>query len=233
MDAPRIAITVGSSGAAKGYDNYIQRVREAGAEPVIAAPGLDAAAFLDTVDALLVTGGTDVDPARYGEPPDPELMQPDGPRDDLEIDLIREAMRRDLPVLAICRGHQVLNVACGGRLQQHIPGDGHRAHDEPPHESRWHDMDVHEASVLASLIGSGRRHVNSRHHQAVRETMLGEGLLPSAISPDGMVEGLESPSHRFVLGVQWHPERPEIIEESRALFAALVEAAREARLAAT
>jgi putative glutamine amidotransferase len=233
MDAPRIAITVGSAGAAKGYDNYILRVREAEAEPVIAAPGLDAAAFLDTVDALLVTGGTDVDPARYGEAPAPELMQPDGPRDALEIDLIREAMRRDLPVLAICRGHQVLNVACGGRLQQHIPGDGHSAHAEAPHESRWHDVDVHEASVLATLIGTGRRQVNSRHHQAVREQMLGEGLLPSAISPDGMVEGLESPSHRFVLGVQWHPERPEIIEESRALFAALVEAAREARLAAT
>ncbi|HZQ36969.1 MAG TPA: gamma-glutamyl-gamma-aminobutyrate hydrolase family protein, partial [Dehalococcoidia bacterium] len=80
MDAPRIAITVGSAGAAKGYDNYIQRVREAEAEPVIAAPGLDAAAFLDSVDALLVTGGTDIDPARYGEAPVPELMQPDGPR---------------------------------------------------------------------------------------------------------------------------------------------------------
>lgn len=233
MDAPRIAITVGSAGAAKGYDNYINRVREAEAEPVIAEPGVDAATFLDTVDALLVTGGTDVDPARYGEAPVPELMQPDGPRDALEIELIREALRRDLPVLAICRGHQVLNVACGGRLQQHVPGDGHSAHAEAPHDSRWHDVDVHEASALATLIGAGRRRVNSRHHQAVREHMLGEGLLPSAISPDGMVEGLESPSHRFVLGVQWHPERPEIIEESRALFAALVEAAREARLAAT
>jgi putative glutamine amidotransferase len=233
MNAPRIAITVGSSGAERGYDNYIQRVRDADAEPVIAAPGLDAVAFLDTVDALLVTGGTDVDPARYGEAADPELMEPDGPRDESEIALIQEAMRRDLPVLAICRGHQVLNVACGGRLQQHIPGDGHRAHAEPPHESRWHDVEVHEASVLATLIGAGPRRVNSRHHQAVRENMLGEGLLPSAISPDGMVEGLESPSHRFVLGVQWHPERPEMSEESRTLFAALAEAAREAHLAAT
>jgi len=227
MYTPRIAITVGSEGSEKGYGNYIKRINEAEAEPVIAAPDCDPEALLDGVDALLLTGGVDVDPARYGEAPAPELLLPDPPRDEAEIRLIHAALRRDLPILAICRGHQVLNVALGGRLQQHIAGDGHRAHSEAPHESRWHNITVDAGSVLADLIGAGVQWVNSRHHQAVRLTMLGEGLLPSALSADGCVEGLESPAHRFVLGVQWHPERPEIVDASRALFAALVVAARE------
>lgn len=230
MYTPRIAITVGSEGSEKGYGNYIKRVKEADAEPVVAAPDCDPEALLDSVDALLLTGGTDVDPTRYGEAPAPELLSPDPPRDEAEIRLIHAALRRDLPILAICRGHQVLNVACGGRLQQHIAGDGHRAHTEEPKDSRWHTVTVDEGSVLADLIGSGVQRVNSRHHQAVRPGMLGEGLLPSAMSADGCVEGLESPGRRFVLGVQWHPERPEIIDASRALFAALVTAARETHL---
>ncbi len=232
MYTPRIAITVGSEGAEKGYGNYIKAVRQAGGEPVTAAPGCTIDAMLDGVDAVLVPGGTDIHPNRFGEQPVPELLEPDLPRDELELSLLRRALARDVPVLAICRGHQVLNVAMGGRLQQHIPGDGHRAHAEPPHESRFHAVAVHEGSVLADLIGAGTRSVNSRHHQAVRSEMLGEGLLPSAISPDGVIEGIESPAHRFVLGVQWHPERPEVIEAFRPLFSALVEAARETRVVA-
>jgi putative glutamine amidotransferase len=229
MYTPRVAITVGSEASAAGYQNYVRSIAEADGEPVLAAPDCDVEALLDSVDALLLTGGTDVDPSRFGEAPVPELMTPDPPRDESEIRLVLAALRRDLPVLAICRGHQVLNVALGGRLQQHIPGDGHRAHAEPPHDSRCHAVSVEEGSVLADLLGPGAHEVNSRHHQAVRMEMLGEGLLPSAMSPDGCVEALESPEHRFVLGVQWHPERPEIIDRSRSLFAALIAAAREAR----
>ena len=233
MHTPKIAISVGSQGAAKGYDNYILRVTEAGAEPMIAAPVCDVEHVLNGVDALLVTGGTDIDPALYGEQPAAELLTPDLPRDESEIALVRTALRRDIPVLAICRGHQVLNVALGGRLQQHIPGDGHRAFDEPPHDSRYHTVQVEEGSKLADLLGAGPHRVNSRHHQAIRPDMLGEGLLPSAMSADGIVEGIESPAHRFVVGVQWHPERPEVIDDFRALFTALVEAARVASVSAT
>lgn len=232
MYTPRIAITVGSEGSEKGYGNYIKRVEEAGAEPVIAAPGCDTEALLDGVDALLVTGGTDVDPAVYGEASVAELLTPDVLRDEVELALLRSALRRDKPVLAICRGHQVLNVAFGGRLQQHIPGNAHRADSEPPFESRYHDVFIESGSVLADLLGSGTRRVNSRHHQAVRPDMIGVGLLSSAMSPDGIVEGLESPRHRFVLGVQWHPERPEVIEDFRPLFSALVAAARDASVPA-
>ncbi|MHB8575399.1 MAG: gamma-glutamyl-gamma-aminobutyrate hydrolase family protein [Dehalococcoidia bacterium] len=229
MLTPRIAVTTGSENADRVTKNYVDRVIEAGAEPVVVTPGTDVEALLDGVDALLVTGGTDVDPSRFGEDPVPELMTPDLPRDELELSLLRAALRRDMPVLAICRGHQVLNVALGGSLQQHIPGDQHRAHTEAPHDSRYHTVAIEEGSILADLLGPGVRRVNSRHHQAVRPDQLGEGLLPSAMSPDGFVEAMESPTHQFVLAVQWHPERPEIADESRPLFGALVKAAREQR----
>lgn len=233
MQRPRIAITVGSEWPRKSYDNYLNRIAEAGGEPVVAAPGCDVHTLLDDADGLLVTGGVDVEPARYGDAPVPELDAVDPARDEMEFALLGSALSRDLPVLAICRGHQVLNVAFGGRLQQHIPGDGHRAHDEPPHESRFHDVTVEEGSVLAELLGTGVRRVNSRHHQAVRPGMVGKGLLPSAMSPDGIVEGLESPAHRWVLGVQWHPERSEVAGDFRTLFAAFVLAAQEARVPAS
>jgi putative glutamine amidotransferase len=233
MQSPRIAITVGSEWPRKSYANYLERIAEAGGEPVVASPGCDVQALLETADGLLVPGGVDVAPARYGAEPAPELDTVDPARDETEFALLRSALDRDLPVFAICRGHQVLNVAFGGRLQQHIPGDGHRAHAEPPHESRYHDVAVEEGSVLADLLGAGVRRVNSRHHQAVRQGMVGEGLLPSAMSPDGIVEGLESPAHRWVLGVQWHPERPEVADDFQPLFSAFVLAARDARVPAS
>jgi putative glutamine amidotransferase len=229
MRALRIALTVDSRGPGKGYFNYIERIGEHGGEAVVLVPGaLDLATALDGIDGLLVPGGTDVDPALYGEAPAPELGTVDAGRDELELTLIREALRRDMPLLAICRGFQALNVACGGRLQQHIPGDTHRALDGGRGESQWHDVTVDEASQLAGLLGAGWLRVNSRHHQAVRRGMVADGLIESAISPDGCIEGLESPSHRFVVAVQWHPERPEIAAESRALFAAFAGATRGA-----
>src|SRR5579875_965115 len=197
MRAPRIAITVDSQGPSKGYTNYFDRLVEAGAEPVVLVPGTIALAdALDGIDGVLIPGGTDVDPARYGESPVPELLAPDTGRDDLEITLVRAALERDLPLLAICRGFQVLNVACGGRLLQHIPGDGHRALENGRGPSRFHDVTT------------------------------APGLIVSATSPDGLIEGLEAPGRRYALGVQWHPERPEIAEDWRPLFASFVAAAR-------
>jgi len=227
MDRPRIAVTVGSEGAAKGYGNYLKRVAEAGAEAVIAEPGTPPCALLDSVDALLVTGGTDIDPAQYGEAAVPELLPIDSARDEAELGLVSAALERNLPILAICRGFQVLNVARGGRLLQHIAGDAHRASLESPHDSRVHSVQVKPDSLLAAIIGEGTHTVNSRHHQAVLPDMLGSGLLATAASPDGVVEAIESPNHRFVLGVQWHPERPESIDGFRSLFAALIAAAHE------
>ena len=229
MRAPRIALTVDSRGPRNGYNNYLQRISDAGGEVVVLVPGaVDPAAALDRIDGLLIPGGTDIDPAHFGEAPVPELLTVDPGRDELELTLIRAAMRRDVPLLAICRGFQVLNVACGGRLQQHIPGDGHRALDGGRGESQWHAVTIDEASQLAGLMGAGTRQVNSRHHQAVRRGMVADGLIESAISRDGCIEGLESPAHRFVVGVQWHPERPEMMPAFAPLFDAFVGATRGA-----
>lgn len=227
MRAPRIAVTVDSQGPGKGYTNYFDRLVEAGAEPVVLVPGtIDPMDALDGIDGVLIPGGTDVDPARYGEQPLPELLTPDAGRDDLEIALVRAALERDLPLLAICRGFQVLNVACGGRLLQHIPDDSHRALENGRGPSRFHDVTITLGTLLAEIAGAGTRRVNSRHHQAVLPGMIAPGLLVSATSPDGLIEGLESPGHRYAIGVQWHPERPEIAEDWRPLFAGFVAAAR-------
>src|SRR5579883_1606682 len=231
MYTPRITVTAGSDRPSASLQNYLDRLIEAGAEPIVVTPDTELEPLYRDIDGIVLTGGPDVDPALYGEAPDPELGTVDRRRDEIDLAILDVALRLDIPVLAICRGQQILNVACGGALQQHIPGDGHRALDGGRGESRFHTIVIEEASQLAELLGAAPRQVNSRHHQAVRQGMLGEGLLPSAVSPDGVIEGLESPRHRFVLAVQWHPERPEVAVENRPLFEALVKACREARAA--
>jgi len=228
---PRIGIT--RSGSAErissSYQSYHDRIREAGGDPVDLFPTIDAppAALIAGLDGLLVTGGPDVRPERYSAPPAPETDDGDPARDDLELGLLVEAMARDLPVLAICRGQQVLNVARGGALLQHIEGDGHRAfkNDDGDWESRWHDVTIAEGSRLAGLIGAGQVHTNARHHQAVLEGGVGQGLVVTARAADGVIEGLEAPGHRWVLAVQWHPEREEVAARFRPLFEAFVAAA--------
>jgi putative glutamine amidotransferase len=192
-------------------DDYVRSVEMAGGLPLIFAPGRpeDAAELLDHVGGLVLTGGADIDPGLYGEDRHPELGPVFRQRDEFEIALCREALRRDLPVLAICRGHQVLNVATGGTLVQDIPSQvaGAGAHD--PDVERWetcHDVRILPATRLREILGTENVAVNSFHHQAVKQ--LGEGLVVSAHSPDGVVEGIEMPreARRFVVGVQWHPE---------------------------
>jgi putative glutamine amidotransferase len=228
---PRIGITrSGSAGRiSPSYRPYHERIREAGGEPVDLYPsiGVPAAELIAGLDGLLLSGGPDVAPWRFGEDPDPDLGSVDEARDELELGLLAAARARDLPVLAICRGEQVLNVGFGGRLIQHI-GDEHRAHMEPDPragESRWHDVVVEPGSRLARLIGAGTVHANSRHHQAVPPDGIGEGLVVTARATDGTVEGLEAPAHRWTLGVQWHPEREEIAARFRPLFEAFITAA--------
>ena len=164
--------------------------------------------FLDRVDGLLLTGGADVDPRLYGAERHRTVERVVPERDAFEIALVREALRRDLPLLAICRGQQVLNVASGGTLVQDIPSQipGSGAHD--PDVERWetaHEVEILPETRLREILGAERVAVNSFHHQSVER--LGEGLILSARSPDGVVEGIEARDRRrFALGVQWHPE---------------------------
>jgi gamma-glutamyl-gamma-aminobutyrate hydrolase PuuD len=172
---------------------------------------------------LVLTGGVDVNPRLYCEKRGPGTDHPNRPRDASELALLRQALERDIPVLCICRGHQLLNVALGGSLLQHIDGDPHRA--RPDGQSRFHDVTVEAGTRLASIYGPNpAMRVNSRHHQAVTPERLAPGLHVSARSPDGFIEGIESRSHRWVVGVQWHPERPEMRPAADPLFAAFVAA---------
>jgi putative glutamine amidotransferase len=157
---------------------------------------------------LVLTGGVDVDPRLYAEKRGPKTDRPNKERDTHELRLLNEALKRDVSILCICRGHELLNVALGGSLLQHIETDGHRWHDDG--SSGWHEVAVDGDSRLAAIYGRGSvLRVNSRHHQGVTEDRLARALRPTARSVDGFVEAMESTEHRWVVGIQWHPERPE------------------------
>ena len=210
---PVVGITLGD-GDRPGYlvmrEDYVRSVERSGAIPLLlpAQPPENAAAVLDRLDGLVLSGGIDVDPSLYGRAPHPKLGRVDRGRDDFELALTREALARDLPILAICRGHQVLNVATGGTLVQDIPSElkGAVTHDAAGRRTRRsHAVEVVEASRLAGILGAGTLSVNSFHHQAIDE--LGAGLSVSARCPgDGLIEGVEMKARAFVIGVQWHPE---------------------------
>jgi len=205
---------------------YVESVERAGARPVLVPPSEEAVEeTLDVLDGIIFSGGADVDPSIYGAEPHPETDSPQAHRDAGELALLRAALERDLPTLAICRGFQLLNVVRGGDLIQHLPEEvGHQAHKEVPGEFSEHPVEVKEGTRLASLIGA-RSDVTSHHHQAVGR--IGEGLVETAWAADGTLEGLEDPSRRFTVGVQWHPEAGE----DAAPFEALVEEARAYRAA--
>jgi putative glutamine amidotransferase len=188
---------------------YLRSVEQAGGVAMVLAPGrpADAGLLLDRIQGLLLTGGSDLDPGLYGAEAHPRLGAVHRDRDEFELALCREALDRGLPVLGICRGHQVLNVATGGTLIQDIPSDvsGGAVHDSE--RERWersHDVRILPGTRLRALLGEDSVAVNSFHHQAVRD--LGQGLRVSAVSgSDAVVEGIEGASG-FVVGVQWHPE---------------------------
>ena len=191
-------------------EDYIRSVERGGGLPLVLAPGVaaDAPDLLERIDGLVLSGGSDIDPALYGEAPHPKLGAVFRERDDFELALAREAVARDRPILAICRGHQVLNVALGGTLVQDIPSEvlGDTTHDA--RSERWeraHDVRILHGTRLGAILGRETVAVNSFHHQAVER--LGEGLVISAYSSgDNLIEGIEMPDRRFVIGVQWHPE---------------------------
>ncbi len=180
---------------------YADALREVGIEPVFITPDTAPNTF-EGVDGLVLSGGTDLNAGLYGQTRDLLSEEPDDARDAMEVRLLREALARDVPVFAICRGMQLLNVVHrGGTLIQHIEGHAVRTADLG---APAHSVSVERGTLLSSILGSGLVPVNSRHHQAVSQ--IGEGLVVTARSGDGVVEAIESPGARFVLGVQWHPE---------------------------
>lgn len=189
---------------------YVTALESAGLIPLIVPPlssASAAAAILDSVSGLVLTGGEDVDPARYGEKRHEKVRSINGARDATEAALIEEAKARGKPVLAICRGIQILNVALGGTLVQDIPSqlDTRIAHDEDsPRNSRSHEISIEPGSLIAKAVGTERCTVNSFHHQSVKR--VADGLRVTARSPDGVIEGLESTDDWWVMAVQWHPE---------------------------
>jgi putative glutamine amidotransferase len=188
----RVALPFGIGTPESKRKSYRDALKGVGIEPV------ENVTTVAGLDGLLLAGGTDVDPALYGAARQPETDEPDRARDRLESDLLREALDRDLPVLAICRGIQLVNVALGGTLTQHI--DGHRC----PKQPEVHRIEIAPGSRLESILKVDDYVVNSRHHQSVDK--VASGLVVTARAPDDVVEALELPGSRFVLAVQWHPE---------------------------
>ncbi len=184
--------------------SYADAVTAAGGIPVFMPCTMAAVDVLDYADALVLTGGSDVSPARYGEEPHPTVYGIDEQRDDVEMALVHAAMQRAMPILAICRGMQVLNVATGGSLVQHLEpdsGDHHAAWDVAP-DKLIHEVAFQPGSLAEATFGA-RCHVNSLHHQALGR--LGDGIVATGHATDGTVEAAEMPG-QHVLAVQWHPE---------------------------
>jgi putative glutamine amidotransferase len=215
-------------------EDYRQAILHVGGEPRILEWSADVDAALDGIDGLMLTGGDDVAPVKYGETPHEAVVEAEAGRDEFELGVIAGARERQMPIFAICRGIQVLNVACGGTLVQDIPTQLPGAIDHnlmiPPNQpySLAHEVWVEKDSLLAKLMGDRLKdadtcEVNSRHHQAVKD--VAKGFKVSATAPDGVIEAIEDPSLPFCIGVQWHPENFFRTGEFRPLFEGFLEAA--------
>lgn len=210
-------------------NDYLESVRRAGGEPRVLST--DQPATLDGLDGILFTGGGDVDPVHYRETRHPNTTDIDAPRDALELELAKLALAKNTPLLAVCRGLQVVNVAAGGTLIQDIPAQlnqplRHQV-DSPPsaiaHEV-WVTAGTELARVMQEELSDGEvLHVNSRHHQAVGR--VADGFTIAATAPDGIIEAIERPGARFCIAVLWHPENFWRTGEFRSLFEEFVKAA--------
>lgn len=237
-DPPLVAVV----GASKEYADkpdltvpllYLEAIERAGGRPVVLHPiGLEPGAgshWLDSFGALVLTGGGDIDPSFYGQAPGPNIYGVDAIRDAFEIELARAAFEKGIPLLAICRGLQVVNVALGGTLDQHIIGrPGLEPHGVPGGGSPvLHLVNVDPASTLSRAMGVGRAVSSCHHHQAIAD--VGQELRPVAWTDDGIIEAVESPN-RPLIAVQWHPEDTAAGDPAQqGLFDALVKATETAR----
>ncbi len=221
---PRIGVTRWEDVLGERIEDYWERIEEQGGE----ALDLHREGVAAELDGLVLTGGYDIDPSRYGEERHPKVKQIDPERDAFEIALVTDAIALDLPVLAICRGSQLLNVALGGRLLQHIEDRSHVAdYRSEGYPSQWHAVRFEPGSRLRELFGADEIETNSRHHQALLPEPAADGLAVAGRAPDGVVEAIEGRTQRWVVGVQWHPERreadhPAFADTQRSLFAAFV-----------
>ena len=213
--------------------NYVEEVNRAGGLAVLLPPDPQLVdqpeEAIELLDGLLLAGGADIDPASYGQASHAETQDSVPERDAFEIALTRAAIERDLPLLGICRGMQLINVALGGTLNQHLPEHlGHEEHRRVigTFDGSEHDVEVIDGTLAMDVIGAGVHGTKSHHHQGVEQ--LGESLRVGARSPsDGLVEAIELPDRSFVLGVQWHPEA----DPTSPVIDALVQAARAHALA--
>jgi len=227
---PLIGIT-----SCRKLEDYKQSILHVGGEVRILDPSMPPDAALAELDGLLLTGGDDVAPTLYGEPAHAAVTEAEPGRDDFEIALVKSARDRHLPIFAICRGIQVLNVACGGTLVQDIPTQvpGALSHSlkVPPNEpyTLANEVWLEKGSLLSNLMGERLAggdscEVNSRHHQAIKD--VARGFTVTATAPDGIIEAIEDPSQGFCLGVQWHPENFWRTGEFRPLFEGFLTASR-------
>lgn len=225
--------TMGSGESSSGHGigvNYINAIEHAGGTPVL-LPLIQSNCrigdFLNLVDGLLLSGGVDVDPFLYGEEPQPEMGKIDVDKDRVEMSLIPKTLEMNMPVLAICRGIQMLNVAAGGTLYQDIYMRSDATLKHRQDAPRWyatHNIQIQAGSRLLNILGHSTIRVNSFHHQAVKE--VAPDFVVSAVASDGVIEGIESTRHDFAIGIQCHPEgmwqnNPPITN----LFVAFVKAA--------
>jgi putative glutamine amidotransferase len=222
MSRPRIALTVSAARTPANLaarERYVDALRDAGAEVIVLEPG---DAIPGDVDGVCFSGGGDIAPERYGETDSDNVCENVMPeRDELELTLARRALDADLPVLGICRGFQLVNVAMGGRLAMDVKG-----HQAIGDEVVAHHLSARAGTKLADISGTDDMLVNSRHHQAVTPDRLAPGLRATVLH-DGLVEAFESPTHRWVVGVQWHPERKaEVGKAAARIFDAFVAEAR-------
>lgn len=229
---PLIGLTTYGRGADNRYTlpaDYIDAVRRAGGVPLLIAPGESRVdAILDVIDALVLSGGGDIDPSRYDGKRHDTNYSIDQERDTLELELARRVIDSSIPTLGICRGAQILNVVQGGKLIEHIPDEiGEKVlHRAPPREPVTHGVKLKTGSRLAKILGRDQFDATSWHHQALRGAAAGFDAV--AYAPDGTIEAIEMPSHPWMIAVQWHPELSAASDPlQQKLFDALVEAARK------
>ncbi len=238
MTAPLIGLTANFSPADDGKfgtiqvgESYVQAVLKAGGLPVVipvGLSGLELQALIERLDGILLTGGSDVNPARFQGPDHPRVYGIDDRRDELEITLVQRAVETGRPFLGICRGVQVINVALGGNLYTDIADQmtGALRHDYYPSIPRnhlAHAVSIEKDSVLAQVLGGVSMEVNSLHHQGLDR--LAPNLRTVARAPDSLIEAVELPGHPFGVGIQWHPEWLQEHAPQRRLFRAFIEAA--------